>query len=111
MNFFLHFTSFFGDLFVDAFFGLRDWLKINDFSGARRRKRYLDEAPVSFANDGVPVVLDSTDDTILLFDENGFTLRNRTTKKFVVISQKDLRRFARRGMKGLLRPSIQLPHS
>ena len=59
MNFFLHFTSYFSDLLIDAFFGFREWLNINDFSEAKRRKRYLAEAPYSFEADGVPVVLEA----------------------------------------------------
>ncbi len=100
--------SIFSEVVVDSYFGMREWLHINDFSGTKRRKRYLTEAPDSFKSDGIPVVLDASKDTMLLYAEHGFLLKNRVTQKTGSVSPKDLRRFARRGMKGLRRQSLKL---
>lgn len=100
--------SILSEVVVDAYFGIREWLHLNDFSGTKRRKRYLAEAPDSFKSDGIRVVLDASKDTMLLYDEHGFTLKNRVTKKTGSVLPKDLRRFARRGMKGLRLQSLKL---
>lgn len=102
------FTAYLGDLFFDAFFDFLDWLKVNDFSGSRCRKHNLDEAPASFTADKIPVVLGASKLTSLLYDERGFHLKNRKTGQISAASSKSLRRFTRRGMKGLRSESLKI---
>ncbi|MEN8680953.1 MAG: hypothetical protein ABF391_12990 [Akkermansiaceae bacterium] len=54
---------------IDAFFGVREWLTLNDFSGTHRRKQCLAEAPGSLESDRLPAVFDSNEDTTLLHNE------------------------------------------
>lgn len=98
----------FGDVFLDALLGFLDWLKVNDFSGTRRRMKLVEEAPGSFESDGLPVVLGADDYATLLYREGGFLLQNRTTKDTLPVSRRGLWRFTRRGMKGLRSQSLKL---
>lgn len=92
----------------EAIFGFIEWLKINDFAGTRRRKRYLAEAPASFKADQIPVVLGADKHATLLYDERGFYLKNRDTGKTSSATRRTLRRFSRRGMKGVRSQSLKL---
>ena len=111
MNPFFFVTSFFahfGDVFFEAFFGFFEWLKKNDFSGTQRRKRYLAEAPTSFEADQIPVVLGADQFATLVYDTRGSSLKNRTTGKTSLATPRTLRRFSRRGMKGVRTASFKL---
>lgn len=82
--------------------------EVNDFSGTRRRRKLVEEAPGSFESDGLPVVLGSDDYATLLYREGGFLLQNRTTRDTLPVSRRGLWRFTRRGMKGLRSQSLKL---
>jgi len=98
------------DVLLDALFGFLEWLKVNDFSGARRRRQSLQDAPDSYASDHLPVVLAADQGTSLLYDDRGLVLRCRTSKRALPVTPRMARRFARRGMKGLKSASRQLTH-
>lgn len=98
---FLSTFAFAADVLLDTIFGFLEWLKVNDFSGTRRRRQSLQNAPAAYASDHVPVVLAADRDTTLLYDDRGLVLRCRTSKRALPVTPRMARRFVRRGMKGL----------
>jgi len=69
MFFFLIFAYLFSNIFIDTFFGVREWLMLNDLSRTNRRKPDLAEAPNLLESDRLPLVFDSGEDTTLLCNE------------------------------------------
>lgn len=87
--------------FYQVLNGFWRWLGINDFSGKKRRQRYLDEAPESFSNDQIPVVIAADDHRTFLYTEDGYVLQNRQTKSTTPVPKKFRQRFVRKGVKAL----------